>query len=239
MGKFKATLRLPGDSQQALPATVQIQDGRMQVASGEHIIGDWEIKNIEIARIPEGFRIAAEGEVVLLDIEDRASFEQEAASPSIKSKGSSRPKKSIRRRAATGPESGPPTSKGVHAKSALSVEDKKPAKIKEESRLDRFLEWANARFGSTLLPSWVFTKGGLGAVLALIVVSVVFGQIVSYLLLIVGVIGLLTGGVTMLDSVIARRVLRHKVTPIQVVIGSGTVFVTGLLLGVVANQLWT
>jgi len=61
MGTFKAMLRLPGDSQ-PLPATVQFQAGRMQVASGDHVIGDWDIQNIEISRIAQGFRIAAEGE---------------------------------------------------------------------------------------------------------------------------------------------------------------------------------
>jgi hypothetical protein len=38
----------------------------------------------------------------------------------------------------------------------------------------------------------------------------------------------------MLDSVIARRILHHKITPIQVVIGGGTIFVVGLLVGFVA-----
>jgi hypothetical protein len=60
---------------------------------------------------------------------------------------------------------------------------------------------------------------------------VVFAELVSNLLLIAGVIVLLIGGVTMLDSVIATRVLHHKVTPIQVVIGGGTIFVVGLLVG--------
>jgi hypothetical protein len=49
-----------------------------------------------------------------------------------------------------------------------------------------------------------------------------------------GVVVLLIGGVTMLDGVIARRVLQHKVTPIQVVIAGGTVFVVGLLIGFAA-----
>ena len=235
MGKFKAMLRLPGDSQ-ALPATVQFLGGRMQVASGEHVIGDWDIKNIEISRIAEGFRIAAEGEELLLDIEDRASFEEAAAAPSVKAKGNRRPKKSSRPRAATAPKSKSP--RGQHMVAAATAAAEEPPKPVNDSRLNRILEWANDRFESTLLPSWVFTRGGLVAVVGLIVIAVVFGELVSNLLLIVGVIGLLTGGITMLDSVIARRVLRHKVTPIQVVIGSGTVFVTGLLVGVVANQLW-
>lgn len=235
MGKFKAMLRLPGDSQ-ALPATVQFLEGRMQVASGEHVIGDWDIQNIEISRIAEGFRIAAEGEELLLDIEDRASFEEAAAAPTVKAKSNRRPKKSSRPRAATAPKAKSP--RGQHMVATATPATEEAAKPEHDSRLNRILEWANDRFESTLLPSWVFTKGGLVAVLGLIVIAIVFGELVSNLLLIVGVIGLLTGGITMLDSVIARRVLRHKVTPIQVVIGSGTVFVTGLLVGVVANQLW-
>jgi hypothetical protein len=63
---------------------------------------------------------------------------------------------------------------------------------------------------------------------------VVFAELVSNLLLIAGVIALLVGGVTMLDSVIAQRVLQHKVTAIQVVIGGATLFVVGLLIGFAA-----
>ncbi len=42
----------------------------------------------------------------------------------------------------------------------------------------------------------------------------------------------------MLDSVLASRILHHKVTPLQVVIGGGGIFVVGLLVGMVGNQLW-
>jgi hypothetical protein len=89
MGQFNASLRLPGDSK-ALAATVHIQEGRLQVASGEHVIGDWELAAIDISRIPEGIRVAAEGEVLLLDIADRAAFEEEAASLNGKAKRSGR-----------------------------------------------------------------------------------------------------------------------------------------------------
>jgi hypothetical protein len=237
MARFKATLRMPGDNQ-ALPAMVDIGEGRIQVASGDHVIGDWDIKTIDISRIPEGFRVAAEGEVLLLDIEDRASFEIEAANLNGKAKSSTRPKKSSRHLASTSPKSKAPVTAGSATKTEARPAKVKHAKVKGESRLDQALAKANEGFASAL-PDWVFTKLGLAGVIALIAICIFFGQLVSNLLLVAGVIGLLTGGVTMLDSVIARRVLRHKVTPIQVVIGSGTVFVTGLLVGVVANQLWS
>jgi hypothetical protein len=236
MAKFKATLRMAGDNQ-ALPATVHIEDGRLQVASGEHMIGDWDIKTLEISRIAEGFKVTAEGEVLLLDIEDRALFEEAAASLNGKPNSSTRPKRSSRQKASTGPRSKPPIASTLAAKTPRPEKEGTP-KVKGESNLDQFLARANQGFGSAL-PDWVWTKRGMVGVLGVIVVSVVFGELVSNLLLIAGVIGLLTGGVTMLDSVIARRVLRLKVTPIQVVIGSGTVFVTGLLVGVVAQRLWS
>ncbi|HEY4607461.1 MAG TPA: hypothetical protein VIH55_07400 [Acidimicrobiia bacterium] len=227
MGKFKASLRLPGDSK-ALAATIQLGEGRFQVASGEHVIGDWDIASVDISRIPEGIRVAVEGEVMLLDIADRAAFEEAASSLGGKSKGSSRARKSSRK-----PRERHARSKTVTPTPSRTATTVDTATGGGESRLDRFLEWAKDRFGSTL-PDWVFTKGGLLAIVALIAFCVVFAELVSTLLLIAGVIALLTGGVTMLDSVIARRILRHKVTPIQVVIGGGSIFVAGLLVGVVA-----
>ena len=38
----------------------------------------------------------------------------------------------------------------------------------------------------------------------------------------------------MLDSVIARRLLHHKITPIQVVVIGGGIFVVGLIVGFAA-----
>jgi len=198
------------------------------VASGDHVIGDWEIATIDISRIPEGIRVAAEGEVLILDIADRAAFEEEAASVNGKPKRSTRPRKSAKAEASRAPKA-----KSARAATATKPVVEKPAKVKGESRIDLVLAWAKEHVGSSL-PDWVFTRGGLICVLALIVFCVIFAEVVSTLLLIAGVIALLTGGVTMLDSVIARRILRHRVTPIQVVIGGGSVFVAGLLVGVVA-----
>jgi hypothetical protein len=80
----------------------------------------------------------------------------------------------------------------------------------------------------------VFSRIGIAAALGLFALTLIFAGFVSNLLLITGVVVLLIGGVTMLDGVIARSVLQHKVTPIQVVIGGGTVFVVGLLIGFAA-----
>lgn len=222
MGQFQASLRMPGDSR-ALAAVVLLHEGRLQVASGDHVIGDWAIDTIEISQIPEGIRVAAEGEVLLLDISDRATFEQEAAAhnrvPGRRIRAVKAPKTRTPKPARTG--------------TATAVKVKAPKKAKTESKLDSYLERARDRFGSNM-PKWVFSRIGLGAALGLVVFTVIFAELVSNLLLIAGVVVLLVGGVTMLDSVIARRVLQHKVNPIQVVIGGGTLFVVGLLIGFAA-----
>lgn len=208
MGRFNASLRLPGDSQ-GISAVVELEDGRLKLASGDHVIGDWDLASVELVGSPEGMRLRAEGETVLLQIQDRTAFEAETA----RIRNTRRPHRARRaktEKAASGPKVGktPPG----------------------ESRLDRFLAAAQGRLGS-LLPDWVFTRGGLTVVLAAVVVAFVFAELVSMALLIVGVLILLLAGVCMLDDVIAARVLRHKVTPIQALIAGGSVFVAGLLIG--------
>jgi hypothetical protein len=223
MGQFQGSLRLPGDSR-PLPATVQLLDGRLRISCGDHAIGDWSIDTVDIAQVPEGIRVKAEGEVLILDIPDREAFTHAAAFQAPKSKRLSRAKRSSRSKSQTSLPTRP---------AATATKPAKSAAPKGESRIDQLLARAKDRWGRNA-PGWVFSRWGLAAAAALLVLCVVFAELVSNLLLIVGVIGLLIGGVTMLDSVIARRVLHHRVTPIQVVIGGGSVFVVGLLVGFAA-----
>ena len=216
MGQFQGSLRLPGDSR-PLPATVLLSDGRLRVASGEHVIGDWPVDAIDISHVPEGIRVKAEGEVLLLEISDRDAFAQAAASVTTK------PKRVPRAKTPAAPKT-PKTPK------TAKVKTPKPT---TGSRLDVYLAKAQERFGAKL-PNWVFGRWGIAAAVALIAICVIFAELVSNLLLIAGVIVLLIGGVTMLDSVIARRLLHHKITPIHVVIGGGSIFVVGLVFGLAA-----
>lgn len=220
MGQFQGSLRLPGDSR-PLPATVQLHDGRLQISSGDHSIGDWSIDTVDIAQVPEGIRVKAEGEVLLLDLPDREAFTRAAALHAPTPKRVARAKRSSKVKAQS----------STPARPVATVE--KPAKPKGPSRLDQLLAKAKDRFGRKA-PDWVFSRWGLAAAALLLALSVVFADLVSNLLLIVGVVVLLIGGVTMLDHVIETRVLHHKVTPIQVVIGGGTAFVVGLLVGFAA-----
>jgi hypothetical protein len=159
--------------------------------------------------------------VLLLDIPDREAFSQAAAFYSP------RPKRLARARRSPKPKS------AESLPSRPVAKEPKPAKPKGQSRIDVLLAKGKDRYGRKA-PDWVFSRWGLAAAVGLLVLAVVFAELVSNLLLIVGVIVLLVGGVTMLDSVIARQILHHKVSPIQVVIGGGTIFVVGLLVGFVA-----
>lgn len=221
MGQFQGSLRLPGDSR-PLPATVHLNDGRIQISSGDYAIGDWSINAVDIAQVPEGIQVKAEGEVLLLDIPDREAFTQAAALYSPKPKRVARAKRSPKPKAETSRPARP---------AATSQKQSKPKG--GPSRIDQLLAKAKERFGSKA-PDWVFSRWGLAAAATLLALSVIFSELVSNLLLIVGVVVLLIGGVTMLDHVIETRVLHHKVTPIQVVIGGGSIFAVGLLVGFVA-----
>ncbi|MGH8943826.1 MAG: hypothetical protein ACRDWF_13485 [Acidimicrobiia bacterium] len=229
MGQFQGSLRLPGDSR-PLPATFHLTEGRLQVASGDHIIGDWSVDTIDISHVPEGVRVKAEGEVLLIEIADRDAFTQAAAALAHKPKRLSRPK-----RAAKTPATPAPVSPQPVAPKAIEVKTPKvkTPKVRGESKVGTYLTTAQERFGSKL-PNWVFGRWGIAAAVALIALCVIFAELVSNLLLIAGVVVLLVGGVTMLDSVIARRLLHHKLTPIQVVIGGGGIFVVGLIVGIAA-----
>lgn len=227
MGQFQGTLRLPGDSR-PLPATVRFSEGRLQVASGQHVIGDWPVDAIDITHVPEGIKVKAEGEVLLLDISDRDAFAQAAASQTQKPKRLTVPKRAAKTPAAkVSPQ--PAAPKAARVKTAKA----KTPNVRGESKLDAYMARAQQRYGAKL-PNWVFGRWGIAAAVALVAFCVIFAELVSNLLLIAGVIVLLVGGVSMLDSVIARRLLHHKITPIQVVLGGGGIFVVGLLVGLAA-----
>ena len=95
MGQFQGSLRLPGDSR-PLPATVSLGEGRLQVASGDYVIGDWPVDTIDISHVPEGIRVKAEGEVLLLDIPDRDGFAQATAFMTQKPKRAIKPKRAAK-----------------------------------------------------------------------------------------------------------------------------------------------
>ena len=84
MGSFNASLRTFGDHE-GLPATVQLDSGRLSIALGDQPLGDWALDEIHLEPIESGYRLEAEGDQVLLDhgqhqgLRSRAESESAAA----------------------------------------------------------------------------------------------------------------------------------------------------------------
>ena len=244
MGQFSATLRVPGDNN-ALPATVDIGDGRLRVESGNHLIGNWALGEIDITPGPEGVKVSAEGEVLILEISESAAFHEAAGinggAPASKA---NRPFKmpnlsrNSKHTPASRPESGRPGAHQPKAESrahqaAASTTPAPKAEAKQPIFIDRWLEAAEKAVGQHL-PNWVFTRGGAAVVLAALVISIIFPEVVSTLLMIGGTILLVLGGVTMLDHVLSARLLKAKVTPTQCLIVGGLLVFVGVVFGMLA-----
>jgi len=247
MGQFSASLKVPGDAS-SLPATVDIDDGRMRVASGDHEIGNWALVDIDLTPGPEGVHISAEGEELILQFSENEAFEEAAGLtdhkksivslpkpfklPSL----SKSPKHATPAKSATRPESVTPARNEVRTLKTApdgQAADQGSKLPSEPGRLDRALEKAEDKIGGHL-PSWVFTRGGALVVLVALAFAIIFPALVSTLLLIAGLVLLVLGGVTMLDVVLAARLLKAKVTPTQTLIAGGVLVLLGVLFALLA-----
>ena len=81
------TIRMRGDDGPGTPVRVNAGDGRLRIDAGGEQIGDWDIHQIGIKAIPEGFSIRAEGEEFVLRSADEVAlaeeFHQAAATPRL------------------------------------------------------------------------------------------------------------------------------------------------------------
>lgn len=78
MTSFSASLKTLGD-RQGLPATVVLENNRLSIEAGEESIGDWSLDEIRLEQTPTGYRMAAEGEQLLIEMPDAAAFQSELA----------------------------------------------------------------------------------------------------------------------------------------------------------------
>ncbi|MGB7861446.1 MAG: hypothetical protein WBM90_13195 [Acidimicrobiia bacterium] len=76
MGSFTASLKTIGD-RKGLPATVVLENDRLSIAAGDETIGNWSLSEIRLERSPTGYRMAAEGEQILIELSDADAFESE------------------------------------------------------------------------------------------------------------------------------------------------------------------
>ncbi len=76
MGSFAASLKTLGD-RRGLPAVIHLSEGRLSIAAGEESIGDWALADIRLEPTPTGYRMAAEGEQIIIELTDASAFQSE------------------------------------------------------------------------------------------------------------------------------------------------------------------
>ena len=247
METFPAALRTVGDVN-SLAATIELSDGRLRIAAGDTEIGDWPLTEVQLEEIPTGYRMAVEGELLMLDLKDVSSFNAELEKSSKKKRrGISRKRKqkaaktkdqpSVRSenpivvpRRATAIEE----NRGQTATAAPTTAAKRGLGAKILDASDGLLAKGKKRFGP-YLPDWVFSRGMLAIGIALLAILFVFPGVFSVLLVVLGCLGVLFGAVVYSDSVLASRWLPGRTTPQQALLTGLTVILVGILVGLIAR----
>jgi hypothetical protein len=259
MGSFTASLRSIGDVR-ALPATVELSDGRLSIVAGSTEIGSWSLDEIHLEETPTGYRMAAEGDQILIELKDAESFAAELATRNRKrrrmgkrnaatSTGQPAPTEAVPVVAQrpviepsaplreTAPASSPDESTRSKGKS-------KPARDKERARsgtrqgsvglVDSILARAQKRFGP-YLPDWLFSRAMLFIAVAGLIAMFLLPGLFSVLLLITGALLVLFGAIVYSDTVLASKWLPGRATPVQALLLGLSVLMLGVLLGMLAN----
>ena len=242
MGTFNASLRTQGD-RSGLPTTVRLESGRLSIAAGEESIGDWDMSEVELEKIPTGYRMKVEGEQVVLEMSYSEAFDVELTRNSRA--GSSRIPKRKKR---SGPEERiePPKRSAIQepiapgAASELAFSDepaerRHPKTGKLIALVDRILDAAEKRWGA-LLPVWVFSRVMFWLAVAAVIITIVLPTLVSTILLIVGLGLVIFGGVVYSDPLLGTKWLPGRATPVHVLILGVGVLLLGVLIGVIGNQ---
>lgn len=74
MSSFEGQLRMSGDDQPPLIVEVDLTGDHMLLTAGEMEIADWEVEDLRVSALEDGFHITAEGEDVILEVADDARF---------------------------------------------------------------------------------------------------------------------------------------------------------------------
>lgn len=252
MGTFAASLRAIGDVQ-GLPATVEIEDGVLSIAAGETSIGEWAIHDLRMEPIPNGYRIAAEGDQILLELKDIEAFNEQLNAKRSRfkrknkgvkdrvEKADVKPKKrdeptppaplKLQPRPASDPTRAPA---GPAAQPTESPSAEVGLWAKVLNFVDNTLEKASDRLGP-YLPEWMFTRLMFGIVFGAVILALILPGYVSVFLLVAGALIIVFGAVIYTDPMLASRWLPGRTTPTHVLLfGMATLFL-GVLLGVIAG----
>jgi hypothetical protein len=251
MGTFAASLRAIGDVK-ALEATVELSDGQLSIAAGATEIGSWPLSDIHLEEIPTGYRMAAEGEQLLIEFSDLDSFAEELKNG----------KKRRRRHAGTKTAEPTPGTeepaalqqvarKPKHAPAeAVTAQDqavaavvlppREPASSKPADGngllafVDNTLARARKRFGA-YLPDWVFSRAMVVLAFGALAILVFLPSLVSTLFIIAGALLVVFGAVVYSDPVLASRWLPGRTAPHHTLLFGVGILMLGVLVGLIAS----
>jgi hypothetical protein len=71
---YEGLLRVEGEDEPPIGVMVDLTDGRMRVSAGDIEVADWSLDEVRISALLDGFHVRAEGDEVVLEIEDEGHF---------------------------------------------------------------------------------------------------------------------------------------------------------------------
>lgn len=83
MADFVARLRMEEGDGTTLRVVVSVGDGRLAIRTGATEVGAWPLATIDLAPVGSGFRLVADGESALLDLDDPAGFSACLPAPEV------------------------------------------------------------------------------------------------------------------------------------------------------------
>jgi hypothetical protein len=243
MGTFTASLRAIGDVK-SLPATVELNDGRLSIMAGSAEIGSWLLTDVSLEEMPTGYRLAAEGEQILIELKDLDGFATELAGQSKKRSPFARRKADLPRRT-DGSEQVAFTLPSTATDSAVSdtritlppvgtTSTRSGWSEKGLSFVDGTLAKANKKLGP-YLPDWMFTRAMFAIAFGAVVLMILLPGLVSTFLLIAGAVMVLFGAIVYSDPMLASRWLPGRTTAQHVLLFGVAILMMGVLLGVLAR----
>lgn len=251
MGSFTASLRSIGDVR-ALPATVELSEGRLRIIAGTTEIGSWPLDEIRLEEIPSGYRMAAEGDQILIELKDVESFASELAKRNKKKRLFGKDKATAVRATEVRTTQRSPVvhhqvRKPVAGIAGAAVSPSETAKPSREKRqrfsgvaqrgievVDRVLAKTERRFGP-YLPGWLFSRAMFFIAITGLVAMVLLPGLFSVLLILAGALLVLFGAFVYSDPVLASKWLPGRATPIQALLLGLSVILFGVLLGIVTR----
>ncbi|HEU4895707.1 MAG TPA: hypothetical protein VFT85_07695 [Acidimicrobiia bacterium] len=244
MGIFTASLRAIGDVK-SLPATVELDEGRLSIMAGTSEIGSWLLSDVNLEEIPTGYRLAAEGEQILIELKDLDGFANELAGQRKRRSPFGRRKADLPRRP-EGTESVPFTRPSTTTdtdkrESGLTLPPLETTTTRSSgwtekglSLVDGTLAKANKKLGP-YLPDWMFTRAMFAIAFGALVLMILLPGLVSTFLLIAGAVMVLFGAIVYSDTMLASRWLPGRTTAQHVLLFGVAILMMGVLLGVLAR----